>query len=57
MLTVVIKQTDRMSHPTAHFHFYLFFESAIGAQSQILRPSTSTLSMPESDDDESDYKL
>lgn len=53
MMTVVIKQTDRISHPTARFHFCLFFESAIGAQSQILRPSKSTMSMPQSDDDDS----
>jgi hypothetical protein len=30
------------------FHFCLFYKSAIGAQSQILRPSKSTMLMPES---------
>jgi hypothetical protein len=53
MWTVVIKQTNWISHPTARFQICLFFESAIGAQSQILHPSKSTMSMPESDGDES----
>jgi hypothetical protein len=52
-LTCVIKRIDRISHLTARFHVCSFFQSAFGAQSQILRPSTSTMSTSGSDDDDS----
>ena len=38
MLTVVIKQIDRISHPMAHFHFCLFFESARSASPKKCQP-------------------